>query len=119
MSVRRARFGDHWRKVFLRTYSVRYLRLQFSGVRGLRDDTVHFSSGITAIVGGNGVGKSTLAHAVADVLAPGDGVPQLQPSGARVRGSVLTATLQDDAGQHEMSLVVDGDGARTSVVRLK
>jgi predicted ATPase len=68
MSHRRARFEDHWRKIFNRNYRVKCERFEFVQLRGMCDGHVEFAPGITAVVGGNGVGKSTLALAVAQTL---------------------------------------------------
>jgi len=89
MSVRAAKFNDYWRKVFLRQYPCQYLSLRYSGLRPLCDSEITFSPGITAIVGGNGVGKSTLMHAIADVLAGVVGVPSLKNMSGRLDGCNL------------------------------
>ena len=60
--------GDHWRKALSRKYEFEYVSLAYSGVRNLHDDEIRFAQRVTAIVGGNGVGKSTLAHAIVDVV---------------------------------------------------
>ncbi|WP_081700259.1 ATP-dependent nuclease [Azonexus hydrophilus] len=95
MSIRAAKFGDYWRIAFARNYTCRYLTLEYSGLKPLLDDNITFSPGITAIVGGNGVGKSTLAHAIADVLAGASGVSALRDINHRLIGCTLRATLQN------------------------
>lgn len=111
MSIRAAKFDDHWRKVFSRAYAYQYRALEFSGLKPLRDGTVTFSPGITAIVGGNGVGKTTLAHAVADVLAGEAGVAALRDNQARLDGCSLCATLEFDDGKVQLkpTLRINGE----------
>src|SRR5882757_2243286 len=68
MSIRAARAGDHWRRVFARNYSTRYERLGFQRLFCLGEGTIEFRGGITVIVGSNGVGKSTLVAALGELL---------------------------------------------------
>lgn len=104
MSLRAAKFNDHWRRAFARAYSVRYEALNFVGLRSLADDSVSFAKGITAIIGGNGVGKSTLAHAIVDVLAGDEPVPELKKSSKRLIGSELNGTLHLEENQRNISV---------------
>ncbi len=67
--MRDARVKDHWRRASTRTYPTRLDSITFEALSCLADGAVTFSSGITAIVGGNGVGKSTLIAAVAELLS--------------------------------------------------
>lgn len=52
----------------------------------LADATIEFLGGLTAIVGGNGVGKSTLVAAIAELLAADASLVE-NSYGARLRGS--------------------------------
>jgi ABC-type branched-subunit amino acid transport system ATPase component len=72
MNLRQAKFDDIWRKVFARNYSQRLNEVSFESLQCLADSTIHFGGGITAIVGANGVGKSTLLAGV---------VPKIETSG--------------------------------------
>jgi hypothetical protein len=112
MSIRLARFADHWRRALARNYEVRYERLDYRGLRSLHDDSISFAKGITAIVGGNGVGKSTLAHAAVDVLAGFDGVRSLSDRSVRLTGGDLRAQVASESGTQHVSLTVSTAGAR-------
>lgn len=112
LSVRLARFTDHWRKALAREYPVRYERLRYSGLRSLHDDEIVFENGITAIVGGNGVGKSTLAHAAVDVLGGLDGVQALSVRSVRLSGGRLQASVLARGNRNQLELVVQGQGSR-------
>ena len=68
MSIRAARADDHWRHALNRNYHNRYDKLDFRGLFCLADGQFECRGGITAIVGGNGVGKSTLAAALGELL---------------------------------------------------
>lgn len=91
---------------------MRYVRLQYSGLRSLHDDSISFSNGITAIVGGNGVGKSTLAHAAVDVLAGIDGVRALSDRSVRLSGGEFRAIVSTKSESAELRLAVQSEGAR-------
>ena len=104
MSIRAAKFSDYWRAALRRDYAFNYSRLEYSGIKCLHDDSLTFAKGITAIVGGNGVGKSTLAHAVVDVLAGAEGLPQLRENALRLDGGLLNATLGDSKNPKLLSL---------------
>lgn len=112
-TTRLAKFKDHWKDALRRDYALRYERLKFKGLRCLHDGELLFSRGITAIVGGNGVGKSTLAQAAVEVLGGPTGVSFLRDSEYRLYGSSLLAELSTDGHKHQLSLVVAKDG-RTS-----
>jgi len=73
--------------------------LNFTGIRCLRDDTIQFSKGITAIVGGNGVGKSTLAYASALIANQARGMDQIVEHSARLDGAQLRAQFTTTRGQ--------------------
>lgn len=91
LNLRQARFYDHWRTIYKRTYPSRLERLEFHNLASLLDATLEFKGGICAIVGSNGVGKSTLLAAIAEVhKLPDDGQAVLSHS-ARLEGSTLTA----------------------------
>src|SRR5580704_6368692 len=74
MNLREARFDDHWRHVFAKNYPTRFAQIAFIGLSCIRDSTIHFAAGITAIIGSNGVGKSTLAAAISELLSNGSEV---------------------------------------------
>lgn len=95
-----------------RNYAVRYERLDYRGLRSLHDDSIAFAKGITAIVGGNGVGKSTLAHAAVDVLAGLNGVRSLSDRSVRLTGGDLRAQVAGESGTQHISLEVSTAGMR-------
>lgn len=68
MSLRHARLNDHWRHVFSRHYATRFTEFHCTNLSCLADTTLPFSAGINVIVGSNGVGKSTLIRAIAELL---------------------------------------------------
>lgn len=113
ISLRTARFGDYWRSTYQRAYPIRYASLQYSGLRNHEDDTVGFSRGITAIVGGNGVGKSTLAHAIVEAIAGDAGIADLRDFDRRIKGAKLEATLETADGKQFQSGIAP-DGSRTN-----
>lgn len=92
LNLRGARFSDHWRKVYKRRYETALKQLTFRNLGSINDGTVNFYGGITAIVGSNGVGKSTLAAAVGDVLRK-DGDETEISHAMRLDGSSLEATF--------------------------
>lgn len=68
MSVRAASFGDDWRIIYRREYAERVQTISLAGSQAVEDATISLGKGIVAVVGGNGVGKSTFAHAIAEGL---------------------------------------------------
>jgi predicted ATPase len=67
--MRRARSADHWRRVYAKTYHLQVREVMYDGVPGIGTGRIAFRGGITAICGGNGVGKSTLLNAIAHSLS--------------------------------------------------
>jgi predicted ATPase len=111
VSIRFARAEDFWRKTFQRPYPNRYESLSFDHLQCLGSGRVEFTSGITAIVGGNGVGKSTLVSAVGEVL---EGAGALLPSEnrARVRGSSLRARIVEGGAIRTVNIVPGAEDTR-------
>lgn len=105
---------DHWRKALSRRYELEYVSLAFSGVRCLHDDQIRFSPGVTAIVGSNGVGKSTLAHAIIDVLSGDEGVVALQENEGRLHGVSLKAVVRDKSGLLDVVLEASSAGRKAT-----
>lgn len=68
MSVRVASFGDDWRVIYRREYAEYVHTISLVGSQTVEDATIKLGKGIVAVVGGNGVGKSTFAHAIAEGL---------------------------------------------------
>jgi predicted ATPase len=114
MSLKAARFDDHWRRTLARQYSTRLNSLEFEGLRGFDDSSVSFKPGITAIVGGNGVGKSTLAHATFEVLVGSNTQEGPRPSGSRLLGSKLVASVSGFEKIPQVRLEIDVSGKRSA-----
>lgn len=110
--MKAAKAGDYRRTALKRKYSLSLDSLQFSGVRCLRDDSIAFANGITVIVGGNGVGKSTLAYATAIVANRARGSEQLDEHSARLNGAQLQASFTTAGGlakvEYPAQAVADG-----------
>src|SRR5690606_5304531 len=104
VSLRDARLNDHWKKALKRQYPVRLESLTYSGLRCLQDDSIEFANGITVIVGSNGVGKSTLAHATADVLSAQGAA--IHDHDDRLLGAKLNARITDAAGPRNCGLSI-------------
>ena len=99
MSIRAAKYRDHWRTLFKRNYNFKLTSLAYSGLKVLHDGEIQFSPGITAIVGGNGVGKSTLVHAVVEVLSGKHGEPALHDNENRISGCSLVSVVPIPSGK--------------------
>lgn len=112
MSLRLVKFDDHWRHVFLRTFPTRFTEIRLNNLSCLADSTITFSGGVNAIVGGNGVGKSTLAAAIAQLLA-GDPNSVETRYRSRLRGSTLEGIAF--SGDEEVNLKVEDQNPETRV----
>jgi predicted ATPase len=109
MNLRQARFDDHWRHVFARNYPTRFTQISFTNLSCIRDSTIHFAAGITAIIGSNGVGKSTLAAAVSELLSNGSEVAAGHRN--RLAGSTTDGTVFQGDVRKTLS-IRDGEGGR-------
>jgi predicted ATPase len=114
MSVRRAKLDDHWRHVCERPSPTRLDSVSFEGLSCLRDGTIHFRSGINAIVGANGVGKSTLLAAIAELLA---GKPTTDALGhsSKLAGSRIRGVVSQIGTAVNLEIVQAGEGEREAV----
>jgi predicted ATPase len=110
VSTRIARFGDHWKNAQRRPYPVRCFGLEYTDLRCFKDGAVGFAPGITALVGGNGVGKSTLAHAIIEVLAGANQVAELATSKVRTSGSSLRAQVEVEGVTSHLAVESTGGG---------
>lgn len=111
MNLRQARLEDHWRHVFRRTYPSRFTNITFTNLGCLADSTLNFAGGITAIVGSNGVGKSTLIGAIADLLF---GESETVPYGTRLKGSSTGGIAFVDGTELQLGRNDSQDGVRVS-----
>lgn len=66
--MREAKVQDHWRHVYTNPYHNSLVSFRYSNIVGLGNGEIHFRGGISAICGGNGVGKSTVLDAIAGTL---------------------------------------------------
>jgi len=97
-----------------RQYPTRLNQLQFEGLRGFDDGSISFKPGITAIVGGNGVGKSTLARATIDVLIGSKDSDASPSSASRLWGCKLVASVSGFESIPQVTLEIDPSGTRTA-----
>jgi energy-coupling factor transporter ATP-binding protein EcfA2 len=111
MSVKDARFEDHWRHVFARHYRTKVTEVHFKDLFCLANGSVNFSGGISAIVGPNGVGKSTLIAAIADLMANEDS-PIETGLQRRVCGSEVGGTVLVDGTEVHLHVQSGPDGSR-------
>lgn len=107
MNLREARFDDHWRRLFAQNYPTRFTRISPRNLLCIADNPIDFCAGITAVVGSNGVGKSTLVAAIAELLANGAEVAPGHRD--RVKGSVLEGVAFQS--NNEIQLLTRDDGA--------
>jgi predicted ATPase len=105
VSLRTARFDDHWRHVFSRQFPTRFTSIDLKNLFCLADAEIVFKGGITAVVGSNGVGKSTLTAAVAELLAseptPMDRMYKPRLRGSRIAGVAFTSGTQVQLAVHD------------------
>jgi predicted ATPase len=79
--MRRAKVEDYWRHAYKRPYQTRIGQVQFQDVIGIGTGEISFTGGITAICGGNGVGKTTLLDVIQSSIT--DMEQELSPSSKR------------------------------------
>jgi predicted ATPase len=109
MSLRRARFDDHWRRIYRRDFGTRFTEIEIKNLIPLEDAKILFAGGLTGIVGANGVGKSTLASAIAQLLS-------IDPNGknqgyrTKLTGSAIAGTAVAQNAVQQLA-VEDADTA--------
>lgn len=96
MSLRAAKFNDFWRTTFSRAYPERLQSIALERSKAIADTKIGLPAGIVALVGGNGVGKSTFAHAIAEGLFETSRAPDLATQHDRISGSEVTFSLTKD-----------------------
>src|SRR5216684_3590760 len=107
MTLRQAKFDDHWRHVYSKNYPTKFTSISFEDLYCLADATIEFSGGINAIVGGNGVGKSTLVASIAQLLASNPNAVE-EVYTQRLWGSTIRGTAISDGTELHLS-VQNGD----------
>jgi energy-coupling factor transporter ATP-binding protein EcfA2 len=110
MSLRQAKFDDHWRRVYSKTYPTRFTSVSVEHLYCLADGTIDFAGGINAIVGGNGVGKSTLVASIAQLLASDPNAVEVEYT-QRLGGSTIRGTAFSGGTELHLS-VQDSDAVR-------
>lgn len=100
MSVRAASFNDDWRAVFKRDYAESVQVITLENSKAIENASINLGKGISAIVGGNGVGKSTFAHAIVEGLLNSAGTPDLIVQQERIEGSVINFDIVKSGSQH-------------------
>jgi predicted ATPase len=111
MNLRRARFDDHWRRTFSRSYGTKLESISYRSLSCLSDGTIRFRSGINAIIGGNGVGKSTIVAAISEILNRATVGEAIGHSG-RLAGSDLHAVVQHNGASIELNVASNASGSR-------
>ncbi|MHB0781519.1 ATP-dependent nuclease [Pseudomonas putida] len=116
MSVRAASFNDDWRGVFRRDYAECIQVITLENSKAIEDARVALGKGIVALVGGNGVGKSTFAHAIVEGLLNSSGTPDLIVQQERIDGAIINFDITKSGSQHARrvsfskdSKIVEGD----------
>ena len=110
VSLRRAKIDDHWRHAFSRTYKTRFTEISFRNLSCLANNKITFSGGLNAIVGPNGVGMSTIASAIVQLLSADPNTVE-EAFRSRLAGSSLDGIAHCNGAQLDLS-VRDGDTAR-------
>lgn len=110
--MRAARADDHWRRAFRREYRVQCSKLVYSNLLGLGTGSIGFSGAITAVVGANGVGKSTIVAALAELLGGQVALDDLDHS-LRLAGSVVSADVVAGDTKYSPKVVTEA-GSRHS-----
>lgn len=109
MSVRAASFGDDWRRVYQRNYSESVRSISLANSQTIEDARISLGKGIVALVGGNGVGKSTFAHAIVEGLLNSSGTPDLLAQQERIDGTVISFDIVKGGTAHTRRVIFDND----------
>jgi ABC-type multidrug transport system ATPase subunit len=106
--MRKAKVEDHWRHVYANSYR-RYIKsFRYSNINGLGNGEIIFRGGLSAICGGNGVGKSTVLDAIAGTIISPDYAKNHIAHG-RFLDTVLEAELMIDNIEVTRSIVFSND----------
>tara|TARA_R110002049_G_scaffold104048_5_gene250453 strand:- start:294 stop:1766 length:1473 start_codon:yes stop_codon:yes gene_type:complete len=102
MSLRAARFSDYWRQTFSRNYKARLETIEYKNLFCLEDGHIDIPRGICAIVGGNGVGKSAILAAIAELLSNHESF-QFVGHRARLYDSEISGLAIDSCGRKQLT----------------
>lgn len=111
--MRVAKAADHWRNAFRRPFNVQCKELVYEGLLGLGNGALTFGGGITAVVGGNGVGKSTLVAAGAELFGGEVAMRELDHA-MRLKGSSLRGVITADGKDYEVAIAQNGNNRTRS-----
>ncbi len=95
--MRRARAQDYWRHVYAMPYHRRIQSFSYSNINGLGNGEINFRGGISAVCGGNGVGKSTIMDAMACTIIGAQYGANRIAHGRFVNASFQAQMVIDDA----------------------
>ncbi|WP_352711207.1 AAA family ATPase [Mesorhizobium sp. M0586] len=105
--MRRAEASDNWQRLrSSKPFSSRLVRIEYSGIAGLFDGHVDFSSPITMVCGLNGVGKSLLLRLVWAALDWESG-KSIAPLVGRIANGKVTVSLR--ANNTPITRLIDGN----------
>jgi predicted ATPase len=113
--MKEAKAADYWRGLYKRHFPTGVQHLSYEDIAGIGKGEIRFSGGITAICGGNGVGKTTLLEAVLKSLDLSQG-RVLGSARARFDNATLTVEGQRDGTPITRSLIFSNDGADPSAL---
>ena len=115
--MKEVKAADYWRAIYQKAYQVGVRRVVFQNVIGWNKGEVQFTGGISAVCGGNGVGKSTLLEAILKSLDVSQG-RAIGSSSARFdcavldveasqKGNLVHRTTQSGDANQDVSALVD------------
>jgi predicted ATPase len=103
--MKAAEVADFWRRALKRSYGTCYVQVAFNGIRRIGSGSLSFAPGMTAVIGGNGVGKSTLMSTVLRTLGPIEDERLTKLLGDPT-GTEIKATVTTNNGQNTITIVV-------------
>jgi predicted ATPase len=106
--MRTARVGDNWRNLYEKSFKFKVSKVIYENLKGLGTGNIEFLGGITAICGGNGVGKSTLLNAISSVLSS-DRLSKLRSINVKLDGSQLIGEFIDSGNTITRKVVVTSE----------
>ena len=68
--MRNAKASDYWKALYKKVFPTQLNKINFDSVPGIGSGEIDFLGPVTAICGGNGVGKSTLIDAILATVRP-------------------------------------------------
>ncbi len=108
--MKAAQVSDFWRRLRSRSFEIHYEQISFENVRRIGSALISFKPGMTAVVGGNGVGKSTLMSTIIRSLGPAHSAtaaPLFDSEDVQVNG-----TLRVGPNHEIVATTIDGETVR-------